>query len=390
MPSYRYIARNTAGERIAGVLAAASEQAALSELEAKRLLPIDVSERTDRSILPKRRVSTRRLALTYSQLGEMLSAGVPILRALRLLGKRKGDKRLSVAVTELAEAVAEGDELALAMSRRPDVFKDTQVAIIRAGEKGGFLENACHRLCKLLEAQADLKAKLLGALTYPAAIISIGFIVLAVVFVFFIPMIRPMFARFDDLPFVTTLVLGLGDFVTQQGVVAALLAIAILAAGSWYRSTPAGRARIGTAAVSLPAIGPLVRSVVSARVCRLLGTLLESGVPMLSAMAIARQAADNPKFDAALESAIEAVRAGDRLAPSLASAKLFDEEIVEMIAVGEESGRVDRVLLQVAETLENRVDRLLGNVIKLVEPIVLFLIAIGVAIIAVGLILPLT
>ena len=389
MPTFEYHALDRSGTRLTGVLAAATEQAVLAELEGRQLTPVRVSEQADRG---RRRggVSQRALAGSYRQLADLLRAGVPLLKSLRLLGRQRASRRLAMAYEELAEVVAEGGEVADAMGQQPDVFPSIHAAMIRAGEKGGFLEQVTAQLAEFVEGQAELASKVIGALVYPAILLTIGTILISLVFGIFIPMFEETFASVDQLPMVTVIVFGISDVVAGYGLVAAGVGLAA-AIGLWRSSKlPAVRRAIAVAKTRAPVVGDLVRALAAARFCRMLGTMEGSGVPLLTAMRIARDAAGNVLLEDAIDDAAEAVRAGEPLADPLRRSGLFGEDVVEMIAVGEAAGNIDTVLLNVAHTLESRIERLLANAVKLIEPALLIAIALSIAVVAAALILPMT
>lgn len=389
MPQYQYIALDTTGKRTVGMLSGSNEQAILAELEGRALVPVNITEKRQRASLRRKGLPARRLAEVYTQLSDMLQAGVPVLRALRVLAGQK-DARIAAVFREIAGAVADGDELCEAMSRRPEVFKQTHVAIIRAGEKGGFLEDAVARLGQFVEGQAELKSKLTGALVYPIVLVSMGCIILTVIFAVLIPMVRPMFNKIEHLPKVTEFVFAIATVVSEYapvaiGVVAVLVFAFVMAA-----RRPGFRRRLDRLMLRLPGVGPLVRSVAIARFARMLGTMLRNGVPMLSALATSKAAAGNSVLEDAIEEAGEAVGGGAQLAPSLGKSGLFSGDVIEMMTVGEEAGNIDKVLVRIADTVEMRVERLLTNLIRLVEPLMIAVIASVVFVIAVSLILPMT
>lgn len=389
MPVFQYTALDAGGKRVAGVLSAPSEQTVLAELEGRSLVPVRITERRQRIRLRRRGLSARKLAEVYIQLADMLQAGVPVLRALRVLSGQR-DQRVSSVFREVSAAVAEGDELANAMSQRPDVFKPTQVAIIRAGEKGGFLEDAVARLGQFVESQAELRSKLVGSLIYPIVLVALGVLVLMVIFTVLIPMVRPMFAKIDELPLITSLVFAAASLAGRYapfaigGVILALIGAAVA------RSRPGFQRLRDRVLLAMPGVGPLVRSIAVARFCRMLGTMLTNGVPMLGALETSRAAAGNVILEEAIAEAAESVGAGEALAPSLGASGLFSTDVIEMLTVGEEAGNVDQVLLRVAGTIESRIERLLTNLIRLVEPLLIALIAGVVLVVAIGLVLPLT
>lgn len=389
MPQYQYTALDAYGKRTIGVLTGASEQAVLSELEGRSLVPVNIAEKRRRVQLRRRGLPARRLAEVYIQFADMLQAGVPVLRALRVLAGQK-DARISAVFREIAGAVADGEELGEAMGRRPEIFKPTHVAIVRAGEKGGFLEDAVARLGQFVEGQAELKSKLTGALIYPIVLVSMGCIILVVIFAVLIPMVKKNFDRIEDLPLVTDVVFGIAAVVSKHAPVAlGVLAVLVVAFVVLCRR-PAFRRTLDRVMLRAPAVGALVRAVAIARFARMLGTMLRNGVPMLGALATSKAAAGNVVLEEAIEEASVAVGAGAPLAPSLGKSGLFADDVIEMLTVGEEAGNIDKVLVRIADTVETRVERLLTNLIRLVEPLMIATIAVVVFIIALALVLPLT
>ena len=390
MPSFRYTALTASGERVVGMLAGASEQAVLAELETRNLTPVSLTvEDERRPVLARRIASTRQLATAYTQLADLLRAGVPLMRGLRLLAGQKSAPRLSKVFGEIADAVAEGRDLADAMSDRPEVFPPIHVAMVRAGEKGGFLEAVLARLGRFMTAQAELRAKVIGNLIYPCILVAVGSVVLALVFGVFIPMFKPLFEKMD-LPASTRLVLATSDLVSRYGLLLLLALGGIVALGVWLSRREDVREAIERARVRAPILGPLTRALAVSRFCRILGTMLANSIPMLTAMQIARDAAGNRLLERAIEEATEAVRQGQPLAPPLAQSGLFPEDIIEMISVGESANNLDEVLLGIADTVDGRVDRLLSTAVKLIEPVMLKALAVVVGFVAMSLILPMT
>lgn len=388
MPLFEYTALSTRGERVAGVLTGASEQAVLSELEARRLVPVSIQGRPERRPLLRRGISSRQMATTYGQLADLLRAGVPLLRSLKLLGNRRSQPRLAAVFRDLSEAVSQGEELAEAMTAHPETFPRVHVAMVRAGEKGGFLEGVMARLSQFVMRQAELRSKIVGSMVYPMFLVGFGLMVLIAIFAFFVPMFRPMFDEMPRLPMVTQIVLGGSSIVTAYGPITAIV-LGIVIFATWRLSRrPRVKRKMAEIVTRSPIVGPLIRALAAARFCRMLGTMLSNGIAMLTAMQIAKEAAGNMLMEEAIDEAAEAVRAGEPLAGPLAESRLFEEEVIEMISVGESANNLDEVLVTVAESLEARVDRLLTALIRLIEPLMLIAIALVVLVVAAGLILP--
>jgi general secretion pathway protein F/type IV pilus assembly protein PilC len=389
--TFRYTAISASGERIEGILVGDSEQAVLAELDSRQLTPVAVSPAAGGSDQSSGRLPARQLGESYGQLADLLRAGVPLLRGLRLLGGRRSRPRVSRVFASLAQEVEKGSDLAAAMERRSDSFPTLHIAMVRAGERGGFLESVLAQLGGLVIKQAELTGKILGNMIYPAVLVVFGLGIAAVIFGVFVPQFRPMFARIEGgLPLVTTIVFIVSDAITKYGLVSAALIGAAGAGIAAAMRRPDIKARIDQARLRLPVLGPIQRGVATARLCRLLGSMLANGVPMLAALRISRDAVGNPVMQRAIDAAAEAVQSGAALAPPLEASGLFDDDIVEMIRVGESANNLSEVLLTIADTIEARLDRLLNVAIRLIEPLLLVLIAGLVGLVAAGLLLPLT
>lgn len=389
MPVFAYKAMDAAGARVAGIITSASEQAVISDLESRKLVPVAVMRKRETSLVPARKVSARRLAQTYVQLADLLRAGVPLLRALKLLANRRSQPRLAAVFKEVSDAVAEGDELGEAMSRRPEVFPRVHVAMIRAGEKGGFLESVLSRLGQFVMSEAELRGKIISSMVYPGLLVTVGSIILGVVFGFFVPMFRTMLDRTDaGVPTLTRFVFGVGDAVGKYGLVTLAVVVVALIAMWRVSRVNAVRRSLAVARTRVPVFGPLVRAIAAARFCRMLGTMLANGIPMLTAMQVAKEAAGNVLMEEAIDNATESVRAGAALAPPLADSGLFSDEVIEMISVAETANNLDEMLITIADTLESRVNRLLGTAVGLIGPLMVLLIAVVVGVVAAALLLP--
>jgi general secretion pathway protein F/type IV pilus assembly protein PilC len=395
VPTFKYEAISGAGERISGQLHSASEQAALADLEARSLTPIRISEKSEAGHGRRlfRGVSVRALATAYTQLSDLLRAGVPLLRSLTLLSQRRSNPRLGACFEELTRQVADGAELAVAMAERPDIFPKIHIAMVAAGEKGGFLEVVLSRLGRFLERQADLRTKLFGNLLYPAILVFVGAGVLIAVFGYLVPKFRPMFAKLEeagDLPGITRFVLGLSSLVSDYWLITIAFLALCVGASILLLRRPAVRLSLARAQLFAPFFGPLFRAIAAARFCRILGTLLANAIPLLTALSISRDAAGNPILAATIDEATEAVRQGDPLHRALGVSGCFEADVVEMIAVGESANNLDEVLVTIAETTERRIDTMATTAVRLVEPLLLLALAVVVAIVAIALIVPIS
>ncbi|MCA9284756.1 MAG: type II secretion system F family protein [Phycisphaerales bacterium] len=387
MPTFAYIARDPAGERVVGQLDCPNQQAALAELQTKGLAPVRLNAVATR-VRRRRAISTRRLASAYGQLADLLRAGVPLLRALRLLGGSRADPRLAAVMTAVADAIADGDRLADAMAQHPDVFPPVQVAMVRAGERGAFLDQVLERLAVFIAHQAEMRSKVIGNLIYPVILLVAGVSIVVAAMIFFVPRFKGFIDKGMELPLPTRLLLGTSDLLVNHWLLV-LVALGFLAGGMvWLWRHPPVRRQLAVWQLRIPLVGTLVRSLCAARFSRVLGTMLGNGIPMLQAMRIARDAAGHALLEDAVDEATDAMRAGESLAGPLGSSGFLDAGVIEMIAVGESANNLPAVLVAVADTLEKRIDQMLALVIRLMEPLLLLILAGVVVFIFIALIVP--
>ncbi len=386
MGTFAYIARDSDGQRVAGKLAGTDEKAVVAELQSRRLVPVRISAQRE-SIALRRGVSIRRLATAYCQLADLMRAGVPLLRGLRLMGRSKTSPRLASVMNDVADAVADGTRLADAMGAHPVVFPDIHVAMVRAGEQGGFLEQVLERMGTFLEQQADSRGKVIGNLIYPIALLTIGLSIVIYAMIVFVPKFETFYTRID-IPWPTEVLIGTSHLLRNHWLVL-IIAGVVLSSVIWWLSQRRDIHRQFTALqMRIPKWGFLIQSLAVARFCRILGTLLTNGIPLLSAMQISRDAAGNILLEEAIERATESVRSGETLTRPLDESGLFAEDVIEMISVGESANNLPEVLVTIADTLEKRIDRMLAITLRLLEPIMLLGLAGVVLFIFVALIVP--
>jgi len=373
MATFAYLARDAQGRQVAGTLEGVDQAAVVGELQSRGLAPVRVNEAAA-APAQGRRVPTARLAAAYRQLADLLRAGVPLLRSLRLLARSKSHRGLAEAMGVVADAVADGERLGDAMAAMPETFPSVQVAMIRAGERGGFLDQVLARLGEFLEKQSEMRGKVLGNLIYPAVLLTVGLGLVVAALVFFVPKFADLFQDMQ-LPLATRILLGLSALVV--GWWPLLLAAVVAAVVGWFaiRRRPGVQRAVAVSQLRLPGIGAILRHLAVARFCRTLGTLLENGIPMIAAMQISRDAAGQVLLAEAIDEAIEAVRSGDSLAQPLAASGLFTEDTIEMISVGESANNLPEVLVGIADGSERRIDALLAILVRLMEPALLLLLA---------------
>lgn len=393
MPEFTYEALAGTGQRTNGTMTASSEREVVSMLDSKGLFPLKIEEARGAAVMRKggRRVSSRHIATFFSQLADLLRAGVPLLRCLEVLERQNASPALSEILREVQIKVADGTTLADAMAAYPRAFNELAVSMVRAGQEGGFLEDVLERIAHFTEHQEDLKAKVIGALAYPVFLAITAFIVLMVLVVVFIPMFEPIFERLSargELPLLTQGLIGFSHLIIDWWFV--IIPALILGGFGYWRLTSSEAARFWLDSVRLrmPVAGNVYLNFALSRFTRILGTLLRNGIPILHSLKIAKDSTGNRVLSQAIAEAAEHVTAGNKLAVPLATCKYIPRDIVEMISVGEESNQLEKVLLDTADALDKRTSRQLELMIRLLEPIMLLVMAIVILIVVLGLLLP--
>jgi general secretion pathway protein F len=398
MPEFMYEAMATGGNRSQGTLVANSEREVMAMLDARGLFPVTVKPAKSQgssSLLKFRlgkRVSNRQMATFFGQLADLLHSGVPLLRSLEILERQSSNASLSEVLREVRARVADGMGLANALSQHPDVFNELTVSMVRAGQEGGFLEDVLKRVADFTEHQEDLKSRVTGALTYPIFLASIGFIILNVLVMFVVPQFKPIFDKLEktgDLPGLTKALIGASQFLQSYWPFLLFGAIAAVVGFRYWARSARGRFALDTIRLKAPlGAGAIFLQLALSRFTRVLGTLLKNGIPILQALRIAKDSAGNRVLALAIEQSAENIKSGDSLAAPLGASKHFPRDVVEMVAVGEESNNLEKVLLDISVALEKRTNRQLDMFVKLLEPIMLLVMALITLVIVLGLLLP--
>ena len=339
----------------------------------------------------KRKVRGRYMATFYSQLADLLRSGVPLLRSIDILERQNSQPVLAEVLREVKAKVADGTSLGEAMSLHPRAFNELAVSMVKAGQEGGFLEDVLKRIADFTEHQEDLKSKVIGAMAYPIFLSAVGFIVLNILVIFVVPMFEPIFEKLEkqnQLPILTEYLIGVSHFMQRRWyILLAGIGLAVFAYKRWSASQ-GGRLRLDGWRIRLPVVGSIYLNYALSRFTRILGTLLKNGIPILQALRIAKDSAGNKVLTQAIEQSAENIKGGDSLAAPLAACKHFPRDVVEMIAVGEESNSLDTVLVDIADGLDRRTSRQLDLFVRLLEPMMLLVMAAVTLLVVMALLLP--
>jgi general secretion pathway protein F len=405
MPTFSYRALQADGKIAEGVLDAPGRPDALRQMESLGLRPVNLAENAARAKsgaggpaslgnvafkFESKKVSGKELENFTRLLSSLLAAGVPLSRALVILHKEASAPAAKAKWKEVHDLVVDGMSLAAAMAKSPETFPRVYVAMVEAGEAGGFLDVVLAQIAEFQSREKDLKSKVLTAMLYPCILFVLALVVLTVLLVFFIPKFQKVFASIHgSLPLITQSIIGASHLARSYGLffVAGLIGIIFLVR-SWFVSEKGKRMWEGLVLQS-PIVGPLIAQFAMARFCRMLGTLLGAGVPLVQGLNVARRSIGNQILVDAVGQSIERVQQGGRLGQSLADCKtLFSGSTLEMISVAEESGKLDGELVRIATVTEGDLDRNLKTAVAFAEPVMLFLIAAFIGTIFIGMLLP--
>lgn len=335
------------------------------------------------------RVRMGDLANATRQLATLLSSGLPLMDALSVLVEQEDSPGLKAALSAVRDDVREGSSLADALRANPKAFSSLYVNMVSAGEASGTLDITLERLADFLEEQVRFRGRLAAALAYPALMTVIGIGVLFFLFSFVLPRVVGMFEDMKrQLPLITLVLLGIVDFVSRFWW---LIIIAAAAAAYYLRryfNTPEGRGRLDSMLLRMPIFGGLIRMIAVSRFARTLGILLQAGVPALTALDIVKNVANNTVLAAAIQRAKESVREGESLAEPLRRSGLFPPIVIQMAAVGERSGELERMLLKVADSFDRAVESRITALMSLMEPVIILVMGTVVGFIVIAILLP--
>jgi general secretion pathway protein F/type IV pilus assembly protein PilC len=387
---FAYVALNSSGQKIDGQLEAESESAVLRALEEKSLFPVSVMakgvQRTARARKGKG-VRSRDIGIMYGQLADLIGSGVPLLRALDTLVKSTTNQNLKVVLREIRGSVADGKSLTESMRQYAEIFPPLHTSMVQAGERASMLQTVLLSLSTFIERLDELRAKVLGAMIYPALLVLVGAGVMTGALIFFVPKFEPLLANVkQSLP--TKAIFTLSIILRSYW---HLVAIALIAGGAALWSalrTESSKRLLEEWRIKIPVVGTALRMVAITRFCRILGTMLANGVPLLQAMNIAKGSTGSTLMADRIAEAAESVREGKSLTAPLAVGGLFPEQILAMLSVAEESNQLEKVLLQIADTVERRTNQQVDQAVRLVEPLILCVVAAGIGFLALGLLLP--
>jgi type IV pilus assembly protein PilC len=407
MPTYAYEAMNASGQEVKEEIDAASSEEAIAKIRGKGYFPTKVREKAAKKKVAKKAdaaagptkkmpfsiggVPRKQLVSFTRQLSTLQDAGLPILRSLQILEQQQKPGLLKAIIGGVADEVEGGGTLSDAMSKYPKAFDKLYTNMIAAGEAGGVLDLILARLADFMEKAAKLKKKVIGAMIYPAVVISIAVGIVSMIMIVVIPKFEDIFKDFKlDLPTPTKILLATSRWFANDYGWAYIIATPFVIVGlvKLIKLSEGGKYAIDLIKLKIPILGAILSKTSVARFTRTLGTLISAGVPILDAINITKETSGNEVYARALVKVHDAIREGESMADPLRATKVCDAIVVNMIDVGEETGDLDKMLLKVADNYDADVDVLVASLISILEPVMVVVLGVIVGFIVIALFMP--
>ena len=421
MPKYSYVAMDSRGKETKGTLDVANQNEAIGRIKEMGYFPTKVVEvdkakaKTDKKAQPEAKgkpakkkggfslsslripglggkVKSKVLTTFTRQLATLVEAGLPLLRGLRVLEKQEKNATLKRIVGELALSIEGGSTFSEALAQHPKVFNRLYVNMVKAGELGGVLEVVLKRLAEFMEKAQKIKGKVIAAMFYPSAVMTVAVAIMGVLMVFVVPKFKAIFEGMlegSQLPAFTRLVLAISETIKNHFIWTLLGVIAVFVLLKLFVSGKFGRRLFDRFKLKMPVLGTVVSKVAISRFARTLGTLVSSGVPILQALTIVKETSGNVIVGQAVSDVHESVKEGETITAPLEAANVFPPMVISMVDVGEQTGALPEMLMKIADNYDEEVDNAVAAMTSLLEPIMIVFLAIIVGSIVIALFLPL-
>jgi len=398
MPRFSYKGRNQQGEQVSGVLDAANTDALVADLAQRGVIPVNISEQAvakqttaagDRKWYQRNSIGIEELIVFSRQMYSLNKAGVPIIRALNGLAATVKNKTLQDVLGDVADSLESGVDLASSLNRHPAVFADLYVSVIHVGENTGRLDLAFKQVAGYLELERETKKRIGAATRYPLFVIIAIVIAVGVINVLVVPAFAQLFASFDaELPWQTRVLIWCSDFTINNWYWILLVVVGSILGWRSYVNTEAGRLWWDGLKLRMPLVGSIFERIILARFARTFSTVARAGVPIIQALSVVANAVGNAYVADRIGSMASNIERGESFSRTAANSDLFSPLVLQMIAVGEETGNMDELLEEVADFYEQEVDYDLKKLSDKIEPILLVVVAGMVLILALGVFLP--
>jgi type IV pilus assembly protein PilC len=391
MNKFSYKAKDEKGKLVTGVVEAANEKQAIQLLRARKLLVISLSPKKEASLLKIKAFQRIKMddKVNFSrQLATMVTAGLPLTEALSVL-ETQASPAMKPVISEILRQVEGGGNLADALEKHPQAFDQIYVALVRAGEAAGILDKILNRLAKNLEKERDFQSKVKGAMVYPAIIVTGMVIVALIMIIFVIPRLTVLYEEFEaELPFITKALLSVSKFLSSFWWLGISLFAGFLYLLRLLSRSPGLKKRYDEIYFRLPILGNLRRQIMLTEFTRTLGLLVGAGILIVEALNIVQKSMGSPLYEEALGKAMKQVERGYPLATALAQTEIFPPLLPQMVAVGEQTGKVDEVLGKISAYFEQEAATLVKGLTTALEPIILIVLGVGVGFLIVAVIMP--
>ncbi|MFC1494448.1 type II secretion system F family protein [Thermodesulfobacteriota bacterium] len=395
MPTFSYKALDQNGREISDSIDLTSRDAVIDKIISDGLSPVSVDENKETASSSKTfsrtgRISKSDIEAFTRELANLLTGGVPLSRSLSILGREASNPAAKTQWSAIKDCVADGMSLADAFAKFPKSFSNVYVAMVRAGEAGGFLDIVLDQIASFQSRERKLIGKVKAATIYPIILAVLGIMIMIFLMTFFIPRFSSIFNDFGGaLPTLTLFIIGASDFLVKYWLIILMAVVSLFVVFKRTMSKSEGRRVIEGLLLKTPLIGKILARFALVRFSRMLGTLAGADVPLVTALNVASEAIGNQVLSDALIETVKKVRNGSSLSAGMSGCpQLFPSSVVEMISVAEASGRLDKELVRLSETYEEDLDRRLGMLVAQAEPALLFLMAIVVGTVIMGMLLP--
>jgi type IV pilus assembly protein PilC len=419
MPKFNYVAMDSRGKETKGSLEVANQSEAITRLKEMGFFPTKVVEAQEKAKDKEKAkakggpkgdgkkkgkginlkipgmgggVKTKVLTAFTRQLATLVDAGLPLLRGLRVLEKQEKSPVLKEAINQISFSIEGGSTFSEGLAQHPKIFNKLFVNMVKAGEIGGVLEIVLQRLSEFMEKAEKIKGKVIAAMFYPIAVLTVAVIILAVLMVWVVPKFKDIFKDMlpgQDLPGFTRFVLGISDAIANNFIVtASIVAVIVFSLMATIRTRP-GRRVFDKFKLNMPVIGDVLRKVAISRFTRTLGTLVSSGVPILQALTIVKETSGNVIIGSAVAAVHESVKEGETITKPLEDSNIFPPMVISMVDVGEQTGALPEMLMKIADTFDDEVDNAVAAMTSLLEPVMIVFLAVVVGSIVIALFLPL-
>lgn len=393
MPVFAYTGRTRQGQSVNGEMEASNAEAVVATLRKQQIITTSVRPKPkDIEIaIPGfgAKVSEKEVAIFTRQFSTMIDAGLPLVQCLEILASQQDNKTFQKVLIRVRQEVEGGATLAAALKKEPKTFSGLYANMVEAGEAGGILDTILNRLAAYIEKSISLKKRVKSAMIYPSTIVAVAIVVVTFLLIFVIPTFKSMFEGFGaTLPLPTRIVLGLSNLVRRYFLLGLAGMIGAVVGLRYYYKTEAGRKQIDTLLLKAPVFGILLRKVAVAKFTRTLGTLISSGVAILDGLEITARTAGNKVVEEAIMKTRVSIAEGKTIAAPLKETTVFPPMVVQMIAVGEQTGALDSMLAKIADFYDEEVDTAVANLTSLLEPLLMVFLGVVIGGVVIAMYLP--